>query len=755
MTSKGTSFARDFAPARRLALLRAVILVVAALGVYWNSRSTPFIFDDVLAVERNPTIRQLWPPGGVLNPPVDGSGVSGRPMANLSLALTYAIGGLDVRFYHWGNILLHLASALALWGVLRRTLRNWNRLPEDDSEALAFAAALLWTVHPLLTETVVCVVQRNEILGSFFYLLTLYGFIRGCEGADEKSRDSREGTRQGGARWFGFSLAACLVGITAKEIVATAPLVVLLYDRTFVAGTFQRAWRSHKTFYLALITTWLPLAWLVVHNARRGGTVGFGLSVSSWDYLLTQCRALVLYLRLSLWPHPLVVDYGWPVVRSIGEVWWQGALVLALLALTGLALVRKPVIGFVAACFFIILAPSSSFVPLITQTIAEHRMYLPLAAVIVMILGAGYAVAGRASLHVALAVAAGLGILTVRRNRDYRSELAIWTRTIADCPGNARAYGNLGRAYLQLGRWEDAIAACQQELALAPNYNGDARVNIGRALTELGRPAEAIPYFEAGLRLRPDSFDVHNNYGVALAALGRWPEAVGQYESALRLNPAFPELHNNLANALAKVGRWSDALVHYAEAVKLAPEFAEAETNWARALAEHDRLADALPHFRRALELQGNAATQLDLANALSAAGRTDEAVPCYEAALRLQPDDGALHCSLGNALARLDRFAEAIDHYRTTVRLRPDLVDAQHNLAAALMHEGQVEAALPYFEATVRLLPGSAEAHHELALVLDELSRRAEAAAQEEEALRLQPDFPEAREHLEWLRHP
>jgi hypothetical protein len=165
----------------------------------------------------------------------------------------------------------------------------------------------------------------------------------------------------------------------AKEVMVTAPLVVLLYDRTFVAGGFSAAWRQRRTYYVGPRR---HLAVARVDHVRAGAGpgvgAGFGLGVSWWTYLLKQSEAILLYLKLSFWPHPLVLDYGTAVVHSVADVWWQAIVVLALLGLTIWALVRKPVAGFLGAWFFVILAPSSSVVPILTQTMAEHRMYLPL-----------------------------------------------------------------------------------------------------------------------------------------------------------------------------------------------------------------------------------------------------------------------------------------------------------------------------------------------------------------------------------------
>ena len=547
-------------PVDRARLLAGVILVLAVVAVYANSLNAPFVFDDVPAIERNVTIRQLgW---DALRPPADGSGVTGRPLVNLSLALNYAAGGLDVRGYHAVNLVLHILASLTLWGVLRRTL---VALPawRDRAEGAAFGAALLWSVHPLLTESVICVVQRNEVMGALFLLLTLYSFIRGTSGSP---------------RWLVVSVLACLAGVLSKETVAVAPLLVLLYDRTFAAGTFRAAWTQRRGYYLALAATWLPLAWLVWSAGQRAGAAGFGQGLSSWAYLLTQCRALVLYVRLSFCPYPLIVDYGSPVVHNPGEVWWQGLAILAALTATIVALRRRPAVGFLGATFFLLLAPSSSFVPLITQTIAEHRMYLPLAVVVIAVVLGLTAWLGRRALPVVALLAAGFGTFAILRGHDYRSAEVLWTDVIVHYPANPRAHGNLGVAYLAQGRWEDALASCREQIRLDP-ADVDGHVGAGCALTNLGRAAEALPYFAEALRRKPDDLAAHNNLGIALAALQRWPEAAREFAAALQAQPADAILHHNLAVVLDRLGRRDEAAREDEAALRLRPDFAEAQAH--------------------------------------------------------------------------------------------------------------------------------------------------------------------------------
>lgn len=613
---------------RWLPLAAGLALVLAVVAAYWNSLGVPFQFDDEAAVPYNPTIRSLHDPGAVLNPPDTGAGVTGRPVVNLSLAINYAVGGLDVRGYHAVNLALHAAAALALWGVLRRTLRR-VKATAADSEALAWCVTLLWTVHPLLTESVVCIVQRNEILGGLGCLLTLYGFIRASE---------ENAARNG---WRAFSVAACLAGVGSKEIVAAAPLLVWLYDRTFVAGSFGAAWRARRGYYLALTATWIPLGWLMLGSNQRAGTVGFGLGMSSWDYLLTQCRALTTYLQLSVWPHPLIVDYGMTVSR-LGDVWWRGLIVLALLGATTWALVRRPAWGFVGAWFFLILAPSSSFVPLTTQVMAEHRMYLPLVPVMVAAGLLLHRAVGRRTVFVAAALGTVLAVATTQRNRVYQSGMTLWTDTVARVPGNPRAQMNLGQMLFKAGRIEEASERFAEALRLRPQM-AEAHYNQGLAMTRLGRRDEAMACFHEALRLMPDYAVAHNDLGIAFAEAGRTAEAEREFAAAVRLRADFAGAHFNLANLLLRGHRTDEAIGHFEAAVRINPSVMDYRNNLAFALMRARRSREAVGHYETAVSLAPERAElRLNYALALAATGRLRDAVGQAEAAVRLKPDFAA-----------------------------------------------------------------------------------------------------------------
>jgi len=606
------------------ALAGAGVLAAAATAAYWRTFSVPLIFDDEPSVAGNPTIRHLaaalWPPAGET--------VGGRPVLNLSLAVNYAISGTAVWSYHALNLAIHILAGLTLFGVIRRTLA---RRAEPAATPVAFCASLLWTLHPLQTESVTYTIQRAESLVGLFYLLTLYCFIRGAEG-------------DGGRRnwWFALSCAACLLGMGTKEVMISAPLIVLLYDRTFLAGGFGEALRRRGRAYAGLAATWLVLALLVVSAKGRGGSAGFGTGVAWWRYGLTQFPAIVHYLRLSLWPSPLVFDYGNGLEIPSLRVAPFALVVAGLAAATAWALVRRPALGFLGAWFLAILAPSSSIVPVATQTMAEHRMYLPLAAVVILPVAGIYRWLRPVALPLCLALAAVLAWATWQRNGDYSSNERIWSDTVAKLPVNERAHYNLGCILQAMpGRLPEAIAQFEEAVRLYPDYAG-AHCNLGMALASVGRLPEAIAHYEQALRVKPDFAVAHNNLGNALGASGRTPEAMAHFKEALRIRPDYVEAHNDLGCALAKTpGRLDEAVAEFEEALRLEPDFVAAHYN---------------------------------LGNALNSLGRSSEAVAQYEEALRIKPDDAMIHFYLAGMLLRIPgRTGEAVAHLEEVARLQPD----------------------------------------------------------------------------------
>ncbi|HEY2573220.1 MAG TPA: tetratricopeptide repeat protein, partial [Verrucomicrobiaceae bacterium] len=482
------------------------------------------------------------------------------------------------------------------------------------------------------------------------------------------------------------AVAACVMGMATKEVMVTAPLLLWLYDWMFVGGSWSEVWRQRWRFHAGMMVLgWGVLAAIMLQtNGSNLGNVeslihqlggahvaqtNFNHDVPWLEYARIQPWAMARYLCLSFWPSPLVFAYGADVARSPFGVVASTLLMVLLLATTVVALARRHWTGYAGAWFFLILAPTSSVVPLSGQMVAEHRMYLPLAAVMMLwavgawmlglkvlrqIAGEGEKAAqwakGTAAVLMTLLLVC-FGKATMARNADYRTSFAIWTDTVSKWPGNAAARSNVGLALHEMGRDDEAIAHFEKALSMDPR-DPATHYNLAIVLLSLGSIEQAIEQYREVVALRPESTAAHNNLGEALLRSGRPDEAMEQFQKVIEVNPHFAGAENNLGNVFLQMGRWPEAISH-------------------------------------------------------------------YEKALEIDPDSASAHSNLGSVLLRTGRFDDAITHYERALELRPDFVDAHNNLAAALQQKGRFKEALAHLEEGVKRSPEALGVSNNLALFL------------------------------------
>lgn len=665
------------------------LLMLLGLLLYVPSLSAPFVYDDKPHILDNPAIRGFdrW---------ADFWARDRRILVWATLAVNYAIDGDNPRGYHLFNILIHALAAATLYGIVRRTLLlpalrgRYGR----SASVSAFVMAFLWMAHPLATQAVAYVIQRAESMMGLFYLLTLYAMIRGDAGK---------------RFWYALAVLACLLGMASKEVMVTAPALVLLYDRTFLAGSFMGAMRRRGVVYLLLIACWGYLAMtkigsIIAPDASTPGSsvVGFATEgVTPLNYLATQSAVILHYLRLTFWPHPLVFDYLWPPAQRVTDHWPQSLVVMALLAasLWGMAL-RAPWrwAGFLGAWFFIILAPTSSFVP-IRHMAFEHRMYLPLVGVVGLAVFGGHELLRHrrgAATAVALLAAVALSIRTVVRLHDYRSDAALWKTVLDAQPRHADAHVNYGLALYEAGDLDGAMQHYQQALDLRPSYL-EAVLNMGVVHFDRGDLDQAHRWYEAAHVMAPaDAGAVYNLgkiafargdlpaaevqlrqtielnrqhvlardlLGVVLASTGRFDEAAAVLREAIDLDPGFVNTHNNLGMVYMQQERYADAVRYLNRAVALRPDEPTAWHNLGLALLGDDKAREAIVALERAAALSGRHPRVLDvLASGYARVGRIDEAAHTQQEAIAM----------LRRAGADADAIAPFEQRLRTYLQPRP-----------------------------------------------------------------------------------
>jgi tetratricopeptide (TPR) repeat protein len=682
-----------------------VVLATLCAAAYANTFHVPFLFDDFFTILDNPSIRQVWPPFDV-NAATFPT-LWGRPLIGLSLKINYAMGGYNVVGYHLFNLLIHILNAMLAFGILRRTLVNLPHLNADSDQAigLAFTVAALWMLHPLATECVTYVTQRTQLLMGFFLLSTLYCFIRGAESPHRTI-------------WFGLAVIACILGVGAKEEMVVAPLLALAYDRVFDLPPLRARVRNHAVVYMGLAASWIVLLALQITTNLQWKS-GVDVSpIGCWDYLAMQCGVITHYLRLAFWPKGLLLDYSdWPQTIPWISLWPRALFLLALLGASIWAIRQRRWWGFWGAWFFLLLAPSSSFLPLPTEPAAERRMYLPLLAVIAMTLGMACRFYHsfrerfrwfRANAGVwpqtttVLVFGLALGVATFERNAQYRSEVSIWADVVAKHPENSRAQANLG-------------------MALLSDNNA----------------AAAIPHFVEALRLDPEEPIIRSDLASALVANDQIEQGIAQYEETLQRSPNYEPSRKALT--LIAQSYFHMALEQCLAAVAAHHDDPMAHADLAQLLAAMGRRDEAIAQYDQAIRLQPqNAATRYDLANLLAESGQDAQAILQYNAAAQLAPTDTRIQINLGNLYLKQAHWDKAVAAYTEALRANPSAFQAHNNIAIALANLGDLAGATAHFRDAARLNPRQPEIRRELAEVLDRQGLHDQAQSESAEAQRL-----------------
>lgn len=658
-----------------------------ALWTYYGALHGEFVFDDVPAVKDNFALEKI---GGFWEAAYGPkhSPVSNRPLVTLTLALNYAAGGLNTFGYHLVNLAIHCLNAALVFGVVRRMLAApnlGNAYDEIRATWTAVALATLWAVHPLGTEAVVYVTQRTTLLMSTFLLLTLYATLRSIS-------DLRRGRI-----WKMAAVAACAGAMLSKEEAVALPILVVLFERAYHFGSFAEAWERRRNFYLCLAATWLLLLFTVLVGKSHNQTVGYSTHppANAWEWLLTEAPAIVRYVRLTFFPFEIselnggrlmfTPSYDWPIERGLGDAWFlvDGSpvpvflacfIVVALLAASAALWFWKPHWGWLGAWFFLLLAPTSSILPIISEIIAERRMYLPmlslLAPVVIGVMRFGDWLLRGATRDAKYAgafaavpigiVAFALSFATAAYARVFETEGSLWDEVAKK---NAMTNGSfmsgqclLGHAKVLLDRKRHDLAIPELERALAGEAPSiDVYFNLAAAYVDVGRFADAERIYNVAFSLESNHATGLRNYANLMVALYqkevpekqlgaadmRLVKALDAVNRSLKLNPRSLEAWNVLGSTCVLMDRPQEAQVAWANALKLDPGNISVQTNQAAALARAGKKTEALAKLEAVLKANPkNIDLLIKAANAYNDLGDQAGALARLKQAQELEPNN-------------------------------------------------------------------------------------------------------------------
>lgn len=532
------------------------LIAAAGLAAYANTFEAPFVFDGLPLENR---LRALtWNPA-------EWFGTNPRTIGFFTFDLQYSLHGRWLPGFHAVNLAIHVVAALALFGAVLVTYRG-PRMPaavQRDAAGIALASALLFELHPLQTQAVTYLYQRFESLMGMFFLMAVLCFALAVRGGAAPT------WRRAG--WFLGAWLGVIFSIGSKEVGAAAPLVLLWYDRVFAATSWRDLWRRRWWFHLPFLAVFAAggiYLYLQRHHYAAGGIFD-PEKMSPLTYALTQPEVICRYLRLTFWPRGLCLDWAWPPADTATRIVPPLLALLALLGFTAWAAVRLPAVGFLLGSFFLILAPTSSFAPIVDLAF-EHRMYLPLAPLAVLVV-----VAARAGLHeaaerfgveqrpiravltvIAMTVVIALGVTTYLRNEVYRSGVTLWRDVVEKVPGNPRGYSSLAwHVELEAGDTIAAIRLNRKALRLKPDL-ANAHRGLAILLYDSNR-AESLFHAREAVRIEHTA-DNLNNLGILIAESDP-PEAEACFREAIAMDARFTAAKLNLGKLLAMTGRRAEA----------------------------------------------------------------------------------------------------------------------------------------------------------------------------------------------------
>ncbi len=518
-----------------------------------------------------------------------------------------------------------------------------------------------------------------------------------------------------------------IIALGTKEIAATLPLIIFLYEWYFFHNLSRDWLRRNFKYCLYLILIFA----LVVYFYLDGLVVSAILeSYVNRDFtmgqrVLTQMRVIIYYISLLSFPHPSRLNLLHPIATSqslTDPVTTLLSLALLLFCI-GYAIVsvrQQRLISFCILWFFIHLAIESSIIGL--ELIFEHRLYLPMVGFALL---ASYIMLHYLSKKSFLAtiicvfITVSLGTATYMRNEIWQDRKTLWSDVIAKNPQNYRAHYNLGSELRERGNYQKAIEQYLKVLKIKPDH-AKAHNNLGFALSKQGNLKEAGHHYYMSLKIEPNLAEAHFNLGVISEGQGKLEDAVNRYSEALRIHPGFTEARNNLGAILVKQGKLREATYHYTEALRFNSDNAEVHNNFGLVLEGQGLLKDAVDHYIKALQIKPDyAEAYVNLGVALARQGNIKEAIRCYLTALQIKPEDAGAHNNLGAALMRQEKLMEAIDHYNKALRIKPDYAEAHNNLGIALFHLEMYEEAIDHFYDALRIDPKNNDAKQNLELGL------------------------------------
>jgi tetratricopeptide (TPR) repeat protein len=749
------------------------ILLISCVGIlaYSNIFHCSFHFDDIWLITDNFVIRSISNLQNIWN------FLPCRFIFYLSLALNYHFHQLDVFGYHVVNLTIHLVSAILVWWLVlltfstpamkegtieksaieRKSFHKFNRtLPIlktlqkstiiGHTNLIALFVGLIFVSHPIQTQGVTYIMQRAASMATLFYVASLCFYV--------KSRLLTGHSPLLGRIYYMGSFITTIIAMFTKEITITLPLMILLYEFSFLRTKKSLDWKCLVPFLLTLfiipVTMLLTKAGNAISTQEMQRALEGSTEISTMQYILTQFKVIVTYIRLIFLPLNQNLDYDYPISHSIVELpTLFSFLFLIVIFFSAVRLFSKyRLVSFSIFWFFLTLLPESSLFP-IKDVIYEHRLYLPLVGYSMFLVSGIYYLFGKntiITMGIVLTMIVGCNsVLTYQRNKVWKDEFTLWDDSVRKSPHKARPYNNRGKAYDDQGNLPQAIADYSKAIEINPNY-ADAYCNRGNIYNKLGNFTQAMFDYNKAIEINPDYELAYNNRGSVYEKQDNLTQALSDYNKTIELNPKLAEAYNNRGNVYDKQGSFPQALSDYTKAIEINPKFAMAYANLGDVYIKQGNLSQAMADYTKAIEINPNFAEAYSNRGIVYYdQGNVSQAISDFTKAIEINPKFAKAYNNRGLAYDKQGNFNQAISDYAKAIEINSKYTEAYNNRGGAYSQQGNLSQAISDFNKAIELNPNYGDAYSDRGGTYAEQNNLSQAILDLSKAIKIKPNLVEA----------
>lgn len=644
------------------------VILIFCLGtiVYSNSFLTLFQFDDWINITNNFAVRNIFNLHNIW------TFLPRRFLLYLSLAFNYHVNGYHELGYHIFNLIIHLCCASLVWWLTLLTFLTPAMREEKISRhanAIALLAGLVFVSHPIQIEAVTYIVQRAASMATLFYLASLCFYVQSrlLQGIDPRQG---EGSFAQKSYYIGALVMAILAMFT-KETAITLPLMILLYEFSFLKEKGSVNWKYLAPFLATIFI--IPVTMLLTETrTTRLQQLENEPGISWIHYLLTQFRVMVTYIRLLFLPVNQNIDYDYPVYRNILELPVLASLVLlsTILFSANRLFLKYRLISFGIFWFFLALLPESSFLP-IKDVIFEHRLYLPMVGFSIFLVSALYYLLEKSSFKVLvisiLVIITGYSVLTYQRNLVWKDGFTLWGDAVRKSPHKARPYLSLGYCYYTKGNFTQCILNYNKAIALDPKY-AEAYNDLGVAYYAQGKFPQALENLDKAIALYPSYAKAYLDRGILYYAQGKLDEAVLDFNKALTTSSDVTVAYNVLKIKFDVV-----RIIYYTKAIRLNPKNAIAYFERGNIYKNEGNIPKAMLDFNTAIGINPQYAVVYNARSTIYLnQGELAKAMSDCNKAIEIDPANAQAYTSQGLIYAKLGNFNQAVLEYSKAIAIDP-----------------------------------------------------------------------------------